>query len=139
MIEAPLANRWRLGLEVRQDMPAAQQAALIFAGLAAGLLIAALILASAGVGFGALYAEFVVSIFSSPQSLSAVLVQMAPLLIVVVRSGGSPPPDELLALFTGRVADWQRPVQALCFPEMPKLGNGDIDKRELRALVDTLF
>lgn len=82
MIEAPLASRWRLGLEVRQDMPAAQQAALIFAGLAAGLLIAALILASAGVGFGALYAEFVVSIFSSPQSLSAVLVQMAPLLIV---------------------------------------------------------
>jgi fatty-acyl-CoA synthase len=62
-----------------------------------------------------------------------------PLLVVVARPGGAPDIDELLALFNGRVADWQRPVQALCFPEMPKLGNGDIDKRELRALVDTLL
>ena len=55
------------------------------------------------------------------------------------RPGGAPDTDELLTLFNGRVADWQRPVQALCFPELPKLGNGDIDKRELRALVDTLL
>ena len=82
MADAQIASRWRLGLEVRQDMPAVQQAALILAGLAAGLLIAALILAAAGVGFGALYTEFVVSIFSSPQALSAVFVQAAPLLIV---------------------------------------------------------
>lgn len=82
MAEAPVAGRWRLGLEVRQDMPALRQTVLILAGLAAGLFIAALILWAAGVGFSALYEEFVVSIFSSPQSLSAVLVQMAPLLIV---------------------------------------------------------
>jgi simple sugar transport system permease protein len=82
MADAQIASRRRLGLEVRQDMPAVQQALLILAGLAAGLLIAALILVAAGVGFGALYTEFVVSIFSSPQALSAVFVQAAPLLIV---------------------------------------------------------
>ena len=39
----------------------------------------------------------------------------------------------------GRVADWQRPVGALVFPELPKLASGEVDKRELRALVETLL
>jgi 3-(methylthio)propionyl---CoA ligase len=47
--------------------------------------------------------------------------------------------DELLAMFQGRVADWERPVGALVFPELPKLMNGEVDKRELRALVETLL
>jgi fatty-acyl-CoA synthase len=81
-----------------------------------------------------------------PQVAEAAVIAQAdevhgerPLLVVVARPGGAPDPEELLTLFNGRVADWQRPVQALCFPELPKLGNGDIDKRELRALVDTLL
>ena len=82
MAEAAVPYRRRFSLEVRQDMPKAQQVWLIVAGLVAGLAIAALILMMAGVGAAALYTEFVVSIFSSPQSLSAVMVQAAPLLIV---------------------------------------------------------
>jgi 3-(methylthio)propionyl---CoA ligase len=62
-----------------------------------------------------------------------------PLLVVVAWPGNTPTTEELLAVFTGRVAEWQRPVQALCFPELPKLGNGEVDKRELRALVDTVL
>ncbi len=62
-----------------------------------------------------------------------------PLLVVVAHPGTEPDIDELLALFNGRVADWQRPTQALRFPELPKLGNGEVDKRELRALVDVLL
>lgn len=79
-ISAP--QRSRFTLEVRQDMPGWQQFALIMAGVFTGLLIAAIILISAGVGVGALYTEFVVSIFTNSQSLSAVCVQAAPLLIV---------------------------------------------------------
>lgn len=63
-----------------------------------------------------------------------------PLLIVVSRPGEPTPlPDELLALFIGRVADWERPAGALVFPELPKLMSGEVDKRELRALVETLL
>lgn len=63
-----------------------------------------------------------------------------PLLVVVMEPGQTPlSGDQLLALFTGRVADWERPVGALVFPELPKLINGEVDKRELRALVETLL
>lgn len=82
MAEFPLPHRVRFTLEVRQDMPAWQQFWLIMAGLAGGLFIAAIILVAAGVGVGALYTEFVVSIFTNSQALSAVCVQAAPLLIV---------------------------------------------------------
>lgn len=72
----------RFSLEVRQDMPKAQQLAILFCGLLAGLAIAAVILMLAGVGLADLYTEFVVSIFTNTTSLSAVMVQAAPLLIV---------------------------------------------------------
>ncbi len=63
-----------------------------------------------------------------------------PLLIVVLTQGRpAVASDELLALFKDRVADWERPVGALVFPELPKLMNGEVDKRELRALVETLL
>jgi fatty-acyl-CoA synthase len=63
-----------------------------------------------------------------------------PLLVVVTQAGQEQPgSEELLALFEGRVADWQRPVGALVFPELPKLASGEVDKRELRALVETLL
>lgn len=63
-----------------------------------------------------------------------------PLLVVVTRAGHEAPAvEELLALFNGRVADWERPAGALVFPELPKLMSGEVDKRELRALVETLL
>ena len=55
---------------------------MLAGGLAAGLFIAAVVLMLAGVGPADLYDEFVVSIFSSTMSISAVLIQAAPLLIV---------------------------------------------------------
>jgi simple sugar transport system permease protein len=72
----------RLNIEIRQHAPAWYQALVVGIGLLVGITIAALILMASGVGLADLGNEFVVSIFSSPQSLSAVLVQMAPLLIV---------------------------------------------------------
>ena len=82
MVEVQAAQRRRFTLEVRQDMPGWQQFWLVMAGLGGGLFIAAIILVTAGVGVGALYTEFVVSIFTNGQALSAVCVQAAPLLLV---------------------------------------------------------
>lgn len=82
MVDAVAAARPRFSIEMRQDMPKWQQFRLILGGLVAGLVIAAIILMVAGVGLQALYTEFVVSIFTNPQALSAVAVQAAPLLIV---------------------------------------------------------
>ena len=62
-----------------------------------------------------------------------------PLLVVVLHPGASLSPEELLTSFEGRVADWQQPASALVFPELPRLGNGEVDKRELRALVETVL
>lgn len=62
-----------------------------------------------------------------------------PLLVVVLQPGASLSPDDLLAAFETRVADWQRPAGALVFPELPRLGSGEVDKRELRALVETVL
>ncbi len=82
MVDSVAAARPRFAIEMRQDMPMWQQFWLILGGLVAGLVIAAIILMVAGVGLGALYTEFVVSIFTNRQALSAVMVQAAPLLIV---------------------------------------------------------
>lgn len=80
---SPARAGWgRFNLEIRQHIPAWRQAVILAAGLLAGIVIAAAILMISGVGLSALYTEFVVSIFSSPMSLSAVLVQAAPLLVV---------------------------------------------------------
>ncbi|MBB5203693.1 fatty-acyl-CoA synthase [Inhella inkyongensis] len=62
-----------------------------------------------------------------------------PLLIVVQHAGASLDADTLLGLFEGRVAEWQRPAGALVFPELPRLSTGEVDKRELRALVETVL
>ncbi len=64
----------------------------------------------------------------------------SPLLVVVLADGAEAPhSDDLLSLYNGRVAEWQRPRGALVFPELPKLPTGEVDKRELRALVETLL
>lgn len=81
MTDARAIGRTRFSLDLRQDIAQWKVFAILTGGLLTGLGIAAVILMIAGVGLSALYTEFVVSIFSSPQSLSAVMVQAAPLLI----------------------------------------------------------
>src|SRR5687768_15770689 len=73
---------WRLNLEIRQEASRWHHFILTCCGLTTGIIIAAAILVMSGVGLADLYTEFVVSNFTSTQSLSAVLVQAAPLLIV---------------------------------------------------------
>lgn len=63
-------------------MPAWQQAVVLGLGLAFGIMLAALVLILAGVGAQALLQEFVLTVFSNTRSISAVLVQAVPLLIV---------------------------------------------------------
>ncbi len=63
-------------------MPGWQQSLIVAAGIAVGLVIAAVVLLASGVGLRDLVNEFVVAIFSSPRNISAVLVQAAPLIIV---------------------------------------------------------
>jgi general nucleoside transport system permease protein len=70
-----------LRLELRQHMPAWQQAAILGAGLIFGILMGAGILVLFGVSAAELVQEFGAVIFSSTRALSAVLVQAAPLLI----------------------------------------------------------
>lgn len=79
---APRRGLGRFTLEIRQHVSALQQAAILGAGLLVGLAVAVVVLMLSGVGLTALYEEFVVSILSSTQSLSGVLVQSAPLMIV---------------------------------------------------------
>ena len=80
---APLPRRpGRFTLEIRQHVAPWQQGAILAGGLVVGLAIAVFVLMLSGVGLGALYEEFVVSIVSSRQSISGVLVQSAPLMIV---------------------------------------------------------
>ena len=81
----PPAGRRRLAqvtLEIRQNVPLWQQVAILAGGLATGLIAAIVVLMISGVGLRALYDEFVVSIFSNVQSMSSVLVQAGPLIIV---------------------------------------------------------
>lgn len=79
---APPRGLGRITLEIRQAVSPWQQALILAGGLVAGLAVAMVILMIAGVGPGALYEEFVLSIVSSAQSISGVLVQAAPLIIV---------------------------------------------------------
>ena len=63
-------------------MSASRQMLVVLAGVAVGLFISALMLMASGVGLSNLLNEFVVSIFTSPRNISAVLVYAAPLTIV---------------------------------------------------------
>ena len=72
----------RFNLEIRQHVSPLRQTLVLLAGLAIGLVATAIVLMVAGVGLRAIYEEFVVSIFSNAMSVSAVLVQTAPLLVV---------------------------------------------------------
>jgi simple sugar transport system permease protein len=72
----------RINLEIRQHVTPWRQALVLFGGLVAGLVATAVVLMTAGVGLSAIYDEFVVSIFSSSMSVSAVLIQAGPLLVV---------------------------------------------------------
>ncbi len=76
--------RWslpRFVLEVRLDMPAWKQALAVGCSILLGMLISALILIVAGVPPGELIREFASNVFDR-QSLRAVLVQAAPLILV---------------------------------------------------------
>jgi len=71
----------RIHLEIRQNVSYGLQIFVLLAGICVGLAIAVAILAAAGVGPGSLYAELAASV-GSAESLSAVLSQSAPLIIV---------------------------------------------------------
>ena len=76
--------RWmraRTRLEIRQHMPAWQQALIIAAGFLIGCAASAVILIVSGVSVADLVHEFGTSIFSSSKSMSAVVVRAAPLLL----------------------------------------------------------
>jgi general nucleoside transport system permease protein len=79
------AARWRFGrinLEVRQSIPAWQQALVLAGSIIAGLLISALILILAGVEPSALINEFVVETLTDAENFRSILFQAAPLIIV---------------------------------------------------------
>ena len=84
--ETPLPPRrggfGRFNLEIRQHISPLRQTLVLLGGLAVGLIATAIVLMAAGVTLRGIYEEFILSIFSSPMSVSAVLVQMAPLLVV---------------------------------------------------------
>jgi len=60
------------------------QVVVLLCGILAGVFLSAVVLVYAGVSLNNLYTEFVVSVFSSPANISAVLVRSAPLIIVGV-------------------------------------------------------
>jgi ABC-type uncharacterized transport system permease subunit len=82
MTDAARKTRGHLHLEIREGMPLWQQSLVVAGGGALGLLISVIILVVSGVGLSDLVNEFVFAIFSNPKSISAVLVQAAPLVIV---------------------------------------------------------
>ncbi len=79
---APRAPFGRFNLEVRQNPSGWYQAVVLAGGVLAGLVVATLILMASGVGLPDLANEFIFAIFSTPQNISAMLTQAAPLLIV---------------------------------------------------------
>jgi ABC-type uncharacterized transport system permease subunit len=81
--EAPPRRSFgRFNLEIRQHISPLRQTLVLLAGLAVGLVATAIVLMAAGVTLRGIYEEFILSIFSSSMSVSAVLVQTAPLLVV---------------------------------------------------------
>ena len=77
----PLLGR-RYTLELRQQVSAGHQAAVLLAALAAGLLVSAAILVAAGVSPRDLVQEFIVQTLFDAQNLRAVLFQAAPMVMV---------------------------------------------------------
>lgn len=80
-------RRRRINLEIREDMPAWQQAIAVIGGFLVGLVISVAILVVSGVGLSDLWNEFVVFIFTNAQNISGVLVQSGPLIIVGLAAG----------------------------------------------------
>jgi simple sugar transport system permease protein len=78
----PRRARGRFNLEIRQHVSPLRQTLVLTGGLLVGLIATAIVLMAAGVSLKGIYEEFIVSIFSSSMSVSAVLVQTAPLLVV---------------------------------------------------------
>jgi simple sugar transport system permease protein len=78
----PRGSFGRFNLEIRQHVSPLRQTLVLLAGLAVGLIATAVVLMAAGVTLRGIYEEFILSIFSSSMSVSAVLVQTAPLLVV---------------------------------------------------------
>ena len=72
----------RINLEIRQNVSPLRQTLVLLCGLLVGLAATAIVLMAAGVGLSGIYQEFVLGIFSNTMSISAVLVQSAPLLVV---------------------------------------------------------
>ncbi len=72
----------RINLEIRQHVSPLRQGLVLLGGLAVGLVATAIVLMLAGVSLSGIYQEFVLGIFSNRMSISAVLVQSAPLLVV---------------------------------------------------------
>ena len=73
----------RVVLEVRLDMPAWKQIVIVGSSIAAGLIISAVILVFAGISVANLVGEFGSIVFDT-QSLHAVLIEAAPLVLVGV-------------------------------------------------------
>ncbi len=80
--QPPRRTLGRFNLEIRQHVSPLRQTLVLLAGLAVGLVATAIVLMAAGVTLRGIYEEFILSIFSSSMSISAVLVQAAPLLVV---------------------------------------------------------
>jgi simple sugar transport system permease protein len=72
----------RFNLEMREHMPLPRQMLVVLAGTLVGLFLSSLVLIAAGIGLSDLLDQFVVEIFTSTRSLSAVLVYSAPLMLV---------------------------------------------------------
>jgi general nucleoside transport system permease protein len=80
-------SRFRIGrfnLEIRQQLPAWQQALILTGAAVVGLMISAVILIVAGVSAENLYQEFIVNTIFDAQNFRAVLFQAAPLILVGV-------------------------------------------------------
>jgi len=81
---SPVGSWWPFGrmiLEVRLDMPAWKQAVAVACSILIGMFISAVILVACGVPPSQLVNEFASNVFDA-QSLHAVLVQAAPLILV---------------------------------------------------------
>lgn len=78
----PRRSAGRFNLEIRQHVSPLRQTLVLLGGLVVGLVATAIVLMLAGVSLSGIYQEFVLGIFSNRMSISAVLVQAAPLLVV---------------------------------------------------------